>query len=441
MSIFRKACLVAGAVLLAATGALVAQPAVAAGPRPVFQLPVGCGETWDLRTYAGHDYYDIDFWPTSGPAWGQPIRASFAGTVAFAGIGGTLGGRTPSNPNGPIGTGAGYYVKIDHGDGWETLYLHMLEPPMVSTGQVVYQGQQLGKVGSTGDSSGPHLHYEQLRDGAKIESYFDEVASGITHDNYGYSVQRRSRNCGGWTQFADMNADRLADLVQIRTNGDVVVYWNVGGTFTGSNALVATGFKNAARVRFADMNADGRADLVQLRVTGQVVVYWNVDGIFTGSNTVVASGAWDPERVHFADMNNDRVADLLDVRESGQVVVYWNVGGTFTGSNAQVATGFTDPLRVKFADMNNDGRAELVQVRDTGQVVVYWNVGGTFTGSNALVATGFTDPMRVKFADMNSNGVADLVDMRPNGDVVVYWNVDGTFTGSNALVAEGFKAP
>ncbi|MET7881417.1 M23 family metallopeptidase, partial [Micromonospora profundi] len=168
----------------------------AAGPRPMFQLPAPCGETWRLSTYAGHDDYDIDMIPTSGSAWGRPILASFGGTVVRAGIDGTLGGRTPSNPSGPMGTGGGYYVRIDHGNGWESLYLHMLQSPMVSVGQQVRIGQQLGKVGSTGSSSGPHLHFEQTRDGAKVESYFNGVPSGITHDNYSYSVNRTSYNCG-----------------------------------------------------------------------------------------------------------------------------------------------------------------------------------------------------------------------------------------------------
>ncbi|SNS28358.1 Repeat domain-containing protein, partial [Streptosporangium subroseum] len=62
-------------------------------------------------------------------------------------------------------------------------------------------------------------------------------------------------------QFADMNNDRVADLISMRSNGDVVAYWNVGGIFNGTNKLVASGFKEPARTRFADMNSDGVADL------------------------------------------------------------------------------------------------------------------------------------------------------------------------------------
>ncbi|UWZ40460.1 M23 family metallopeptidase [Dactylosporangium roseum] len=165
------------------------------GPRPAFQLPVPCGEIWQLGTYPGHDDFDVDLFPTAGRAWGRPVLASYAGTVTAAGVNGSLGGRTPEDPDGPRGQGGGYWVKIDHGGRWETLYLHLLEPPMVRKGQRVEQGQRLGKVGSTGDSGAPHLHYEQRRGREKVETYFDGSPSGITHDNTEYTVTRKSGNC------------------------------------------------------------------------------------------------------------------------------------------------------------------------------------------------------------------------------------------------------
>lgn len=165
------------------------------GPRPPFQLPVACGETWQLGTYPGHDDYDVDLFPIEGEAWGRPVLASAAGTVTIAGTNGALGGRTPANPEGPRGRGGGYWVKIDHGGRWETQYLHLLEPPLVREGQRVAQGEQIGKVGSTGDSSAPHLHYEQRRGWEKVETWFDGKPSGITHDDREYTVRRTSNNC------------------------------------------------------------------------------------------------------------------------------------------------------------------------------------------------------------------------------------------------------
>jgi hypothetical protein len=170
-------------------------PAPFVGPRPMFQMPVACGETWRLDTYATHDDFDIDMFPTVGSPWGRPIYASFNGRVVRAGLKGTPGERTEANPKGPIGTGAGYSVILDHGQGWRTYYFHMIEPPMVRTGQRVVTGQQLGKVGSTGKSGAPHLHYEQRRGGQKVEAYFGGAPSGITHDDTEYTVIRKSGNC------------------------------------------------------------------------------------------------------------------------------------------------------------------------------------------------------------------------------------------------------
>lgn len=190
------AALVVGVLGVAAVAAVVVVPLLLPpGPRPAFQLPVTCGETWELGTYPGHDDYDVDLFPTQGEAWGRPILASYAGTVTAAGINGALGGRTPENPKGPRGRGGGYWVKIDHGGRWETQYLHMLEPPMVAEGDRVETGQQLGKVGSTGESGAPHLHFEQRAARKKQETWFNGEPSGITTDDREYSVTRTSRNC------------------------------------------------------------------------------------------------------------------------------------------------------------------------------------------------------------------------------------------------------
>jgi len=53
---------------------------------------------------------------------------------------------------------SGYYVTIDHGDGFESKYLHMTHY-IVSPGQQVTAGQVVGYMGSTGSSTGPHLHF------------------------------------------------------------------------------------------------------------------------------------------------------------------------------------------------------------------------------------------------------------------------------------------
>ncbi|HLU36730.1 MAG TPA: SH3 domain-containing protein [Thermomicrobiales bacterium] len=62
--------------------------------------------------------------------------------------------------------GLGYYVEINHGDGLHTVYGHMASQPYVSVGQQVAQGDTIGPVGSTGLSTGPHVHFMVRQDGA-----------------------------------------------------------------------------------------------------------------------------------------------------------------------------------------------------------------------------------------------------------------------------------
>ncbi len=63
--------------------------------------------------------------------------------------------------------GAGYYVSINHGDGFSSIYMHMTHY-IVSAGQYVSQGQVIGYVGSTGGSTGPHLHFGIAYNGSYV---------------------------------------------------------------------------------------------------------------------------------------------------------------------------------------------------------------------------------------------------------------------------------
>lgn len=75
-------------------------------------------------------------------ATGTPIYAARGGQVSTA----------------SYNSSCGYYVSINHGDGFRSIYMHMTHY-IVSAGQYVAAGQVIGYVGSTGDSTGPHLHF------------------------------------------------------------------------------------------------------------------------------------------------------------------------------------------------------------------------------------------------------------------------------------------
>ncbi len=66
--------------------------------------------------------------------------------------------------------GYGNVIVINHGNGWQTLYAH-LSAINVTCGQSVYQGNVIGAIGSTGNSSGSHLHFEMMYKGTKVNPW------------------------------------------------------------------------------------------------------------------------------------------------------------------------------------------------------------------------------------------------------------------------------
>jgi len=89
--------------------------------------------------WAAHPALDIGGWA------GAPVKAADSGYVTLAA--------------GGWNTGYGNYVIVDHGNGFSTLYSH-LNSVFVAPGESVARGEQIGTVGSTGNSTGPHLHLE-----------------------------------------------------------------------------------------------------------------------------------------------------------------------------------------------------------------------------------------------------------------------------------------
>ncbi|MEU5961660.1 M23 family metallopeptidase [Micromonospora parva] len=97
--------------------------------------------TGETRYHAGTDY-------SYSGILGYPVRSIAAGTVTSAAY---------------SASGYGNYVVVTHADGWQSLYGHMRDTPVVRTGAQVAAGQQVGVVGTTGRSTGPHLHLEVFR--------------------------------------------------------------------------------------------------------------------------------------------------------------------------------------------------------------------------------------------------------------------------------------
>lgn len=147
---------------------------------PRFQLPFPCGQTWAGQTRTNHSPQNsVDFNRTNDE--GDPVVAAAAGTVTrVENLGAASYGR---------------WIEISHGNGYTTRYAH-LSAQRVSVGQHVAQGQRIGDVGSTGGSTGPHLHYEQRHNGTAVRASFDGAAA-FYFGTRNYKSDNRCAGAGG----------------------------------------------------------------------------------------------------------------------------------------------------------------------------------------------------------------------------------------------------
>ncbi|MET7398041.1 M23 family metallopeptidase [Dactylosporangium sp. NPDC005572] len=102
----------------------------------------------------GHDGVDL------GAARGTPIHVASSGTVVVVRCNVVPASHGCDQDGSPSTPGCGWYVDVRHTGNVVTRYCHMLTRPTVVEGQQVLAGQVIGKVGSSGHSSGPHLHFE-----------------------------------------------------------------------------------------------------------------------------------------------------------------------------------------------------------------------------------------------------------------------------------------
>jgi hypothetical protein len=142
-----------------------------------FQLPFPCGQVWSGQSRTNHSpQLSLDFNRTND--FGDTVVAAAAGKVT----------RVENEGN----TSYGRWIEIDHGNGYRTRYAH-LSVQLVSVGQTVAQGKKIGEVGSTGGSTGPHLHYEQRHNGVPQKPTFNGSLSLF----FGTKNYTSHNSCGG----------------------------------------------------------------------------------------------------------------------------------------------------------------------------------------------------------------------------------------------------
>src|SRR5690242_20706652 len=153
-------------------------------------MPFTCGQAWtgDSRSTHSPSPLSIDWNRTND--LGQKVVAPAPGVVSRVE---NLGSRS-----------YGLYVIVDHGNGETTLYAH-LSAENVTVGQRLDAGELIGLLGTSGGSTGPHLHFEERKNGTVVQSYFDGTA-------FKYPTTLASKNCPDVPVTGDWNNDGKDDI-------------------------------------------------------------------------------------------------------------------------------------------------------------------------------------------------------------------------------------
>ena len=264
-----------------AAGCLLATPsAQTAGPMPLFQVPVPCGQTWDISTYAGHwgpddpDALDMAQRDLAGTniSEGEPALAAAAGTVK----------ELTTTGNGE------HRVFLDHGGGWETAYIHLESLPPLTVGQHVAQGEMVGRISNSG-ADGMHLHYNQERDGELTRVSFN-----------GHLVDTHQGDEDSWGTWGSDDAE---EVTSVNCPGNSFV------PFTQNGERYQLIYKPG----YADPSGSGLAKIVRLDDDGKGVTttwadylgqrYTNLVPFTLGANTYLFAYQASTGKISYHRMN------------------------------------------------------------------------------------------------------------------------------------------
>jgi murein DD-endopeptidase MepM/ murein hydrolase activator NlpD len=348
-----------------------------AQPVTPYEMPFPCAEVWTGSSRPGHSpsMRAVDFNYPGGDL-GRTVVAAASGTVVTA----RLGKNKPSY---------GQYVVVDHGNGESSLYAH-LDSVMVTVGQVVQSGTQVGTVGDTGNASGPHLHFEERLGGAVVDSWFHG-------SRFQMNSAEGSQNCG---KIAPTDIPLAGDMYGGRAAEVMVYRRSVPGAFhvtrDGAKERVIKIGRGADQPVIGDWDGDGQED---------PGVRNPADRVFTMQVKRAKT------TVKFGKSGDQPIAGNWDGVGSWEIGVRRPASGKFLlrmpdGSVKKVAIGDADDLPVT-GDWDGNG------VTDLG---VYDQATATFT----LLQT---DPMGTPYStvipfgtpgdlpvtgDWDGNGITDL---------------------------------
>jgi pyruvate/2-oxoglutarate dehydrogenase complex dihydrolipoamide acyltransferase (E2) component len=327
-----------------------------------------------------------------------PIRAASAGTVVVKKCNASLDGEPYSCDvdGSPQVKGCGWYIDIAHAAGVVTRYCHMVAEPLVDVGDRVETGQRIGYVGTSGNSSGPHLHFEVH----------------LVPDN-GYAS----------------NDNAIDPLPFMAKRGATLGIGADAPEPPGGSAAepVAPPEPRVPVDGRSDVDGDGLTDLVVWRpAEGQWYIRPAAGGLDSAAEPQVVPLGVAGDVPVVADYDGDGKDDLAVWRPSDG---RWLVQPTAGAPLAEVALGELGDIPVP-GDYNGDGFAEFAVYRPYGG---QWFV----QGSADPIVFGQAGDLPVA-ADYDGDGLDDLAVWRPSdGRWYVRPSAEGATAPEVALGAEG----
>lgn len=331
-------------------------------------------------------------------------------------------------------TGYGNYVIVTHAGGYTTLYAHMRDAPPVSEGQTVAQGQQLGVVGSTGNSTGNHLHFEIKRNGVNITNQGFSCDTNVTRGN---KIPMSTPGLTAGAKF-DVNSDGKADILAVSTTGTLTAYLGNGsGGLTAKT--IGTGWGTTKSIIHGDYNGDGDGDFMAIRTDGTLWFYRG-NGASTFASTQVGGG-WNAFSLVTggADFNADGRADLVARASDGSLKLYKGNGAGSFPTTSQIGTGWGSMNALVAGDFTGDGRGDIIARNTSGNLFLYPG-DGTGIGAGTQIGNGWSTMNAITGgADYNSDGKADIISRGADGKLWLYTGKGAAGLNTGVEIGHGWQ--